>query len=198
MTNVDRRKATPTPLLTWEGRRSFTPCQTCGALVRWMPSVPLKYCSPECSYTGRKTGLSVEKTCEHCGKTIWTTPAKRDRTRFCGRSCASRGTSATKGRKRGTTGTKGAPPLPLGTARLDASGYTRTRIATGWQSTHRAAMEQHLGRPLLPNENVHHINGNRADNRLGNLELWVKSQPTGQRPQDLVAWARVIIERYDV
>jgi HNH endonuclease len=60
---------------------------------------------------------------------------------------------------------------------------------------HRLLISAALGRELLPTENVHHLNGHRADNRLENLELWVTFQPSGQRPQDLVAYAREILAR---
>jgi hypothetical protein len=69
-------------------------------------------------------------------------------------------------------------------------------MADGYVREHIVVMEGVLERALLPGETVHHENGVRDDNRPENLELWVKSQPAGQRVEDLLAWAHEIIDRY--
>ena len=57
-------------------------------------------------------------------------------------------------------------------------------------------MEEKLGRPLIDGENVHHINGDRSDNRIENLELWSTRQPKGQRIPDKVSFAIEILTQY--
>ena len=88
-------------------------------------------------------------------------------------------------------------PRPVGgRGYIDKSGYKKIWHNGQMVREHRLVMENYLGRELRPDENVHHINGVRSDNRIENLELWVTSQPSGQRPADLVAWANQILERY--
>lgn len=92
-----------------------------------------------------------------------------------------------------------SPTLPpLGNTSLNAQGYVEQHVRpTHWLYPHlsqpkgrgchrrclqhRLVMAEHIGRPLRPEETVHHLNGDRTDNRIENLELHDGDHGAGQR-----------------
>ncbi len=91
---------------------------------------------------------------------------------------------------------------PIGTIASAEGGYLRIKIDTGhgardWIKHHKYVMEQKLGRKLESFENVHHKNGVKSDNAPDNLELWITKQPKGQRPEDLIEYAKWILKTYN-
>lgn len=77
---------------------------------------------------------------------------------------------------------------PPGSGHTDVNGYRIVKHEGKYIREHRLVMANALGRPLRDFENVHHLNGIRDDNRLENLELWVKPPTCGQRATDLAVW----------
>lgn len=168
----------------------YRPCEHCGQDFWVIPAEEdrAKFCSATCRDTSHRVGTEI-RTCEGCGADFVfnLTMEKWNAGRFCSKTCMHSYRKAQS----------------IGRTKKTGDGYIVVRQPdhpaahkSGWVFQHRLVMEGMIGRQMLPNENVHHINGIRDDNRPENLELWVKGQPSGQRVDDIVAWCVTNLKLY--
>lgn len=95
----------------------------------------------------------ILRRCKNCGK-IFNTYKSQD-AKFCSSICA------------------GNNSLPIGSYRKSVKydQYLEVKTENGWKLEHRLVMEKHLGRKLEKWEEVHHIDGDKHNNKLSNLFL---------------------------
>jgi hypothetical protein len=136
----------------------------------------------------------------NCGKERWHTGStlKRGGVKSCG--CSMGQYMRLANRRKNPDGRRQDPATGYVSVRMECPPRTSSSgrtVTTEWRLEHTVMMEQKLGRPLLPTEEVHHKNTIRNDNTPDNLELWVKSrQPKGGRMEDLVSWAVELLRQY--
>lgn len=148
-------------------------CRVCGGQFECPQALSDRYltCSPACESENRHTATTTTFKCEECGQ-AFDLPSNATRrgkrpVRFCSNPCRmaalQRIPRPRKGQGSGTMDAKGYRNINV----VGNDGVVRVGV-----KEHRWVMEQYLGRPLTDVEVVHHINHDRADNRIENLELF--------------------------
>jgi len=119
---------------------------------------------------GYKTNKRIWAVCEKCGRKRWVELTHGKPTYSICKSCTSRKRVGPE-----SANWKGGGSLKKGYTRvsiIDIDEFFRPMAGkNNYVLEHRLIMAKHLKRCLLPWEVVHHINGNKHDNKLENLRL---------------------------
>lgn len=145
-----------------KGRIELHPCPTCGKPTKHVQ----EFCSRRCYQASLGRQPKQTYSCARCGKEFerYVSSVRNPERVYCSGECRAAGRVYVRGPEH---------PLwkPEGWRYVNADGYVVRGRADATQLEHRLVMQRHLGRPLERHETVHHVNGDKADNRIENLQL---------------------------
>jgi hypothetical protein len=140
-------------------------CRICGREFEAWKCSKRKYCSNKCVGTASHQdapGRCFALTCAECGVHFGVYPSRAKTVKFCCRLCQNRH-QARKYREL------------IGRSRRGTGKPTSYTKFCG-RHAHRVVAEQAIKRQLSPDEVVHHIDGNRRNNRPENLAVMLRSE----------------------
>lgn len=189
-------------------------CANCGRDM-WLPpskSQMYRSCSTECSKLLREQMIeSRKRICEACGNGF--TPRKYQLDNGVGRYCSQRCNEASRTAinseeskikaKAVQAEMRARGEMDMATGPRNSSwnggvyrgdGYVLLRQGSRYVREHRLVVEEHLGRPLLEDEVVHHINHDKTDNRIENLQVMSRAEHIEEHRAELIDGLRRIFE----
>ena len=135
-----------------------------------------RFCSKECWYNSRR----VIKKCLKCGKE-YKKPSARSGT-YCSVSCATSGENNYQW--------NGGKFISQGYVYILSKGHPNASKIKPYIGEHRLVMEKHLGRYLKKSEVVHHIDGNKSDNRIENLQLFKSNNEHRKMEEEIMSYVK--------
>lgn len=159
-------------------RAELRKCDRCGCEFHPHTGRPSnKWCSDKCYHQSRR----INTSCVVCGKEFYYIASRKNPKKYCSRKCYAASEEHPANFKGEKHITKRGYVYVYCPEHPSVQGNPYKRVAE-----HRLVMEKFLGRELHLWEVIHHKNGEKGDNQIENLELWVKRGHPGGSRVDIV------------